>query len=219
MIRGIVFDMDGVLLDSEPTMYKASILGLQQYGISPIEDDFRPYVGTGEASFLGNVARKYGLEYRDDMKDVVYGIYCRIVDAEIRRFEQVPETLLALRQKGYLLAVASGADWVKVNANLRAAHIPEDAFACVITGDQVIHNKPDPEIFLKAAAGMGLPPEQCVVIEDALSGIRGAAAAGMQSIGVTSTFSEKALREAGASQLVSQMKELAEVLPPCQALS
>lgn len=199
-MKGIIFDMDGVLVDSEPVMFKAAIKALKEFGVNAKPEDFKPFVGTGERSFLGNVSIKYGREYIDSMKHLAYEIYCNIVEDEIVLFEGTREILEKLKGRGHKLAVASGADKIKVNANLRAAKLPLDLFDCIITGSDITKNKPDPEIFLKAAERMELNPECCIVVEDAISGIKGAFAAGMKSLGITSSFDSVTLLNAGATE-------------------
>ncbi len=198
-IKGIIFDMDGVLVDSEPVMFKAAIAALKEFGVNAKPEDFVPFVGTGERSFLGNVSIKYGREYEDAMKDLAYEIYCGIVEDEIVLFDNTKEILEQLKRKGYKLSVASGADRIKVNANLKAAHLPFNLFDCVITGSDITKSKPDPEIFLTAANRMGLKPENCIVVEDAVSGIKGATAGGMKSLGITSSFDSDTLKSVGAT--------------------
>lgn len=197
-IKGIIFDMDGVLVDSEPAMFKSAILALKKYGVNAKPEDFVPYVGTGERSFLGNVSIKYGVEYTDKMKDDAYDIYCSIVDDEIILFEKIYDVLKTLKDRGHRIAVASGADRVKVDANIRASRIPREIFDCIVTGSDITKNKPDPEIFLTAAKGLGLAPENCIVVEDAISGIKGAKAGGMKCLAITSSFDSETLFKTGA---------------------
>ena len=159
-IKAIIFDMDGVLVDSEPAMYKASIAGLREFGIEAKAEDFKPFVGTGERSFIGNVVRLHGGVYSDEMKDRVYEIYCRDVEREIVRFPAVVPTVRKLREKGYLLAVASAADAVKVNANIRASGLDATDFGAIVKAGDVEKLKPAPDIFLKAASILGAKPEE-----------------------------------------------------------
>lgn len=197
-IKGIIFDMDGVLVDSEPAMFKSAIAALKRFGVEAKPEDFIPYVGTGERSFLGNVSIKYGVEYTDKMKDYAYEIYCNIVDDEIILFENIYEVLKTLKDRGHKIAVASGADKVKVDANIKASRIPRDIFDCIITGSDITKNKPNPEIFLKAAEGLGIDPQNCIVVEDAISGIKGAKAGGMKCLAISSSFDNETLFNAGA---------------------
>ena len=197
-IKAVIFDMDGVLVDSEPAMYKASIAGLREFGIEAKAEDFKTFVGTGERSFIGNVVRIHGGEYCDEMKDRVYEIYCRDIDREIVRFPAVIPTVDALKRSGYLVAIASAAEWVKVRANIRAAGLRAEDFGAIIKAGDVERLKPAPDIFLKAASILGVAPSECIVCEDAENGVRAAKAGGMFCLGITSSFSDERLKELGA---------------------
>jgi HAD superfamily hydrolase (TIGR01509 family) len=115
------------------------------------------------------------------------------------------EFVHACRARGLKTAVATSADRVKLEGNLREIGLPADRFDACITGDDIVRKKPDPEIFLKAAAAVGLPAGRCVVVEDAPNGIRAAKAAGAGCIGVTSSFPAERLREAGADPIATDM--------------
>jgi beta-phosphoglucomutase-like phosphatase (HAD superfamily) len=106
---------------------------------------------------------------------------------------------MACRAAGLRLAVASSADDVKIAANLRQIGLPPETWDCVVTGETVKAKKPAPDIFLGAAARLGLAPNQCVVVEDALNGVQAAKAAGMRCIAVAQSFSAEQL---GAADLV-----------------
>lgn len=207
-IKAVIFDMDGVLVDSEPAMYKASIAGLREFGIEAKAEDFRPFVGTGEDSFIGNVVRLHGGVYRTEMKDRIYEIYCRDIDRELVRFPAVVPTVRALKEKGYLLAVASAADEVKVSANIRASGLNRGDFGAVVKAGDVEKLKPAPDIFLKAASILGVSPSECIVCEDAENGVRAAKAGGMFCLGITSTFSDERLSSLGADWTVKDIGEL-----------
>ena len=88
-------------------------------------------------------------------------------------------------------------------ANLREIGLPESLFGTVVDGNQVVGKKPAPDIFLEAARRLGLPPEACLVIEDAVSGVAAARAAGMRCLGITSSFSASEL--AGAEWLAADL--------------
>jgi HAD superfamily hydrolase (TIGR01509 family) len=189
----VIFDMDGVLVDSEPVITEAAILGLREYGVQAVPEDFIPFVGTGEDRFIGGVAEKYGLPYKPEMKRRVYAIYLEIVQDKIKVFEGVHELLRKLQEMGIKFALGSSADRIKVDANLKAAGIPTEWFSAIISGENVYHKKPAPDIFLQAAQAMSVQPADCIVIEDAVSGIRAAKAGGMKCIAITTSFSEEEL--------------------------
>ena len=210
--RGLLFDMDGVLVDSEPVILKSAIAGLKEFGVQAVEADFREFVGAGEDRFVGGVAEKYGVPYVPAMKKRVYEIYCELVDDELIRFDQAPDTLRRLYAAGYRIAIASSADRIKVDANIRAAGLPREAVDVILSGEDIARKKPFPDIFLLAAERLDLPAHNCVVMEDAVNGIRAATAAGMKSVGVTSFFSAERLLREGAAATVSQIGELPALL-------
>lgn len=212
MALGVLFDMDGVLVDSEAVIEAAAIKGLKAYGVVAQSSDFTPFVGAGEDAYIGGVARKYGLDYKLEMKARVYELYTDMVDDHLKLYDGVNEVLESLKFKGYQLALASSADMIKIKANLRVAHIPAEVFATILGGDDVTHKKPSPEIYLLAAERLGLKPEDCVVIEDALNGIESAKAAGMKSIGIATSFSQEALKESGADHVCTSIKEIIDLI-------
>ena len=207
-IQAIIFDMDGVLVDSEPVITKAARLALAEYGIAAQDADFHPFTGMGEDRFIGGVAEKYGVAYQLEMKRRTYEIYLQIVDREIGIYPGIPALLQALRARGLKTAVASSADAVKVRANLPAAGIETVLFDVLCSGEDVIHKKPAPDIFLLAAGRLEVPPEACVVIEDALSGIQAAKAAGMHCVAIATSFPSERLLAAGADAVLEQTRDL-----------
>ena len=208
MLQSVIFDMDGVLTDSEPVINAAAIRGLREYGISPEPADFEPFVGMGEDRYIGGVAEKHGLVYRLEMKRRVYEIYLEILPEMLRGFPGVHELLGDLRARDVRLAVASSADRVKVVANLAGIGVDLAWFGAVVTGEDVAAKKPAPDIFLAAAAELGVAPATCCVVEDALSGVAAAKAAGMRCVAVATSFPESALRAAGADATCPALAEV-----------
>lgn len=191
----VLFDMDGVLVDSEPVINEAAILGLAEYGVEAKPEDFIPFVGTGEDRYIGGVAQKYGVEYKIEMKHRVYEIYLEIVPKKIEIFEGVQELLELLKSKGIKTALASSADKIKIIANLKAANISTDLFCEIVSGEDVVNKKPSPDIYLYAAKKIAMMSEDCIVVEDALNGIVAAKAANMRCIAVESSFSKEQLTQ------------------------
>ncbi len=195
MIKAIIFDMDGVIIDSEPFIREAAIRMFAEKGQTVQPEDFLPFTGAGEDRFIGGVADKYGIALdieRDKAR--TYEFYGEIVKGKLEALPGVHEFIAKARAKGLKLAVASAADRVKVNINLSEIGLSEESFDAVITGSDVTHKKPDPEIFLTAAAEMGVEPSDCLVCEDAQNGTRAARAAGMRCLGITTTFSPDDLK-------------------------
>ncbi|MBQ6819616.1 MAG: HAD-IA family hydrolase [Clostridia bacterium] len=212
MIQAVIFDMDGVLVDSEFAMRTAAILALKEWGVFAEHEDFIPFTGAGEDRFVGGVAELHGVPYVVEMKHRAYAIYLEICNDTIHRFPEIPETVERLSAMGLKIAIASAADAIKVNANIGAAGINPMYLGALVTGDDVQKKKPDPAAFLLAAEKLGVEPQYCVVIEDAVNGIKAAVNAGMKSVGIPSSFAPEELLAAGADAIADETRLLPELL-------
>ena len=114
------------------------------------------------------------------------------------------------RQLGLKLAVAGGADSVTMENNLRQVNLPADLFDAVVTGEDIKHKRPEPEVFLLAARRMGLRPEDCLALEAAVSGVQAAKSAGCKCLGLTGSFSEGDLLNAGADWVAPDLASVPE---------
>ncbi len=196
-IRAVIFDMDGVLADSEPLINEAAIAMFAERGLTVQPDDFLPFVGAGEDRYIGGVAEKYGYPLAvPAAKRRTYEIYLDLVPAKLQSFPGVHALISACREAGLQLAVASSADAIKVAANLKKIGLPPDNWDVVLTGETVQRNKPAPDIFVLAAEKLGVAANECVVVEDAVNGVTAAKAAGMRCVAVAHTFAPERLREA-----------------------
>jgi HAD superfamily hydrolase (TIGR01509 family) len=197
MIRGVLFDMDGVLTDSEQYICMAATEMFRELGQIVQPDDFMPFTGMGENRYIGGVAEKYGLKVDiDNVKARTYAIYGNIVKGRLDPLPGVNEFIGRCRQKGFSLALATSADRIKMEINLREIGLDGDTFNAIVTGLDVVNKKPSPDIYLKAAAMLGIPAEQCLVVEDAVSGIKAGKSAGCRCLAVTTSFSREELSEA-----------------------
>jgi beta-phosphoglucomutase len=197
MIKGVLFDMDGVLVDSESFICKAAIMMFKELGVSALPKDFEPFVGMGENKYIGGVAEKYGIPVDlEQVKARTYDIYGEIVKGKLLPLPGVQNFIKKCREKGLKLAIATSADQVKMNVNLRETGISPDFFQAIITGLDVEKKKPFPDIYLKAAESLDLDPKNCLVVEDAVSGIIAGKAAGCRCLAVRSSVDEEKLKEA-----------------------
>ena len=210
--KAILFDMDGVLIESEFLMRHSAIQALAEYGITAKHEDFVEFTGMGEDKFVGGVAEKYGHTYTFDMKERAYDYF----GEQVREMAHVPagvkEMLTALHQNGLVLAVCSAADLRKVRYNIKAIGVDETIFSALVTGSDVARKKPFPDIYLEGARRVGIDPKDCLVVEDAVSGIQAAHAAGMDAVGVPTTFSKEELTErVHPEYLLNEIKELTDL--------
>lgn len=197
MIKGVLFDMDGVLVDSESFICKAAIMMFNELGINALPDDFIPFVGMGENRYIGGVAEKYGISVNiNKVKARTYQIYETIIRGQLKPLPGVYEFIEKCRKKKLKLAIATSADSVKMEANLREIGLSYSIFNATVTGLDVINKKPFPDIYIKAAGCIGVKPEECLVAEDAVSGVKAAKAAGCKCLAVTTSFDREKLKEA-----------------------
>ncbi len=208
MKNAILFDMDGVLTDTEPVILKAAILGLKDYGVEAKPEDFTPFVGRGEDLYIGGVAEKYGRKYILEMKKHVYDVYMQILPSMIEPIPGVNELLKQLHDSNIKIAVATSADYIKMKANLEAINVPLQWFAAIVTGENVKNKKPNPEIYLKAAEELNVASSNCIVVEDAIHGVEAAKSAGSKCIAVASSFPKKELQNAGADIVLDNFADI-----------
>ena len=189
--------MDGVLVDSEPYICQAAIMMFDELGICVTPDDFIPFVGMGENRYLGGVAESYGIAVDiEKVKARTYEIYDVIVRGKLSALPGVTEFISSCLKKGFKLALATSADRVKMDITLREIGIQKDLFNSIITGLDVENKKPFPDIYIKAAQSIGLDPRECLVVEDAVSGIKAGKSAGCKCLAITSSFDSAILNEA-----------------------
>lgn len=193
MLKGIIFDADGVLVDSERLIADAAIIFFKERGVQVKHEDFRPFIGVGEQKFLEGVAKLNNTSLPTDARKQLYDIYKRIIKGNLRTINGIEALIEKCRCKGLKLAVATSADKEKLEANFDATGLTMSMFDAIVTGENVVHKKPSPDIFLYAANQLGLDPTNCLVFEDAINGIIAATAAGCKSVGVAGTFTKAEL--------------------------
>jgi len=208
-LKAVLFDMDGVLLDSEEYICRAGILMFQEKGYVVSPDDFLEFTGMGENRYLGGVAEKHGIPFElEKDKARTYEIYGNIVAGRLKPFDGVLDFIEKCHSRGLKMAVASSADPPKVNINLEEIGIPASTFGSVVTGLDIEHKKPAPDIFLKAAANLGIGTDNCLVIEDAVSGVAAGKAAGARVLALTTSFPAEELK--GADWIAPLLTEVGD---------
>src|SRR5215471_447842 len=183
--RAVLWDMDGTLIDSEEFHWISWRDTLANEGISITREQFLSSFGQRNDSIiprlLGAAATPERIERIATAKEELYR---HLVRSEgISPLPGVARWLHDLHKEGWLQAIASSAPRANVDTVLEvlsATHI----FQGIVSAEDVHRGKPDPEVFLAAASRVGVPPERCIVVEDAVAGVQAARNAGMKSIGV-----------------------------------
>jgi HAD superfamily hydrolase (TIGR01509 family) len=178
-IDAVVFDMDGVLIDSEPLHLRATQAALGPRGLSYTERDNRAFFGTTDAEMLRVLRILWDL---DDPTPSLVETRTRhllaLIHAEGQPRPGVPLVPRDLRRAGFALALASASPRRIIDAVLATVGLA-DCFEAVVSGDEVARGKPAPDGFLMAARRIGVAPGRCLVIEDSRNGVLAARAAGM----------------------------------------
>ena len=197
MIQAVLFDMDGVLLDSEEFMIEAGIQMFKEKGANVKAEDFKEFTGMGENQFLGGVAKKYGVPFDlEKDKHRAYDIYDELIKGKLETLNGVKNFINKCLNKNLLIAIATSADKRKLKVNLKETGLNAVPFHALVDGMEVENKKPHPDIYLEAARRLKVDPVNCLVVEDAISGVKAAKAAGCKCLALTTTFSAQELQEA-----------------------
>ncbi len=209
MIQAVLFDMDGVLVDSEAFIAEAAIAMLaERYGVRATREDFQPFIGKGEDKFIGGVAEKYGVSVEIEAdKARTYELYFRLIRGRLKELPGAIDFVRECRARGLKTAIATSADRRKLEANLDAIGLAEADFDATVDGLQVERKKPFPDIYLEAAKRLGVGAADCLVVEDAVSGVAAAKAAGAACLALGGSFSEAELRAAGADYFAADLSQ------------
>ena len=179
MIRGVLFDMDGVLVNNTQAHVKAFEIFCERYGVEDWQHKLQTAFGMGNDDIMRlilpeEIIREKGMKALGEEKEAIYR---EVYAPEIRPVRGLVELLEELRRRGIRCAVGSSGcrenvDFVLSNCGITAY------FSCIVSGARGTRGKPDPEIYLLAAEGLHLPSAECLVFEDARVGITAARRAG-----------------------------------------
>ncbi len=203
----IVFDMDGVLIDSEPLHFAALHALLREDGFVLTREENEDFFGaTSEATFRTLIAR-HGLPRTVAEYMVRYDAAVLSVLSEPHEAAPGVHALIdCARAHAMKLAVASSSRLSWISATLRSLGL-SGAFDAIVSGDDVAHSKPSPEIYLLAAARLSLPSSRCLAIEDSPNGVASAVAAGLSVLGVRTAYTAH-LRLDSVLQTVDSLAEV-----------
>jgi HAD superfamily hydrolase (TIGR01509 family) len=200
---GLIFDVDGVIADTESVNRRVSIQVFDDlFGLKSVKaEDFAEGLGRGAHEYVKAAARVHNLDLTDEQVEEAVqhrqDLFLEVLKTEpLPAYPGVLELIdVGLADDEFQVAIATSGTLEKSRAALEAAKVPYTRMVYV-NGDDVTHKKPHPELFLVAAERMGLAPGCCVVIEDAPNGVQAAKAAGAKCIAVTNTTPAEELAQA-----------------------
>ena len=211
-IKGIIFDMDGVILDSESISDKTWAIAQDEMDLSTDQDYINLCRGSNRNDTLKILKDVFGQDFDSEAflkrASELFHMY-----EETQGIPLMPyaKQILEYLKPQYRLALASSTNGGAVERQLTAAEVI-DFFETRITGEMVEHSKPDPEIYLMACRSLGLEPHECVAVEDSPNGIRSAAKAGLKVVMVPDKIAPTPELEALCWKICPTLKSLEEFL-------
>ena len=211
--RHIIFDCDGVLVDSEPISMRADVQLLQRYGIEISEAEaHQRFVGTTFQAMLDMMTTQHGVVFPEGLHEVKNRMVEDMYRRELQIVDGVIDVLTALRTKGLTFSIASNSPRDRVELAVELTGIAK-YFDAISTYQDVKHGKPAPDVFLKAAERAGMAPVQCLVVEDSITGVTAALAANIRTYGFVGTHQQpavhaEALKSLGVAVTLQTMAEL-----------
>lgn len=179
----VLWDMDGVLIDSEPLLLEAERAVFADYGVDLTPEMKKPFIGLGGHEVMMRMAEAFGVSETTEKLNEAKGEHAHRLLPAVKTFPQTTRLLELLAADGIPMAVASGSSPEMIMVALLGTglgkHIPERVSVL-----EVAQGKPAPDVFLEAARRLDVRPQDCIVIEDAVHGVMAARAAGMRSIAI-----------------------------------
>jgi HAD superfamily hydrolase (TIGR01509 family) len=209
-LQAVIFDMDGVIVDSEPHHERAFLEVMRALGYAGVHGlRFSEYVGRSDQQlWVDFIAKNKPKQAVQELAAMKRAYMLELIRGEQRLFAGLPGLIEKLARR-YAMALASGSERAIVEEVLRLGNLGR-FFAAVVTDTEVPHGKPAPDIFLRAAQLLGVAPENCCVIEDSRPGVAAGLAAGMQVIAITNTHPAEQLR--AATHVVRSYEEIGRLL-------
>lgn len=213
MFKALIFDMDGVLIDSEPLHKKIEQDILLELGVNlPLDEHFK-FASMG-LEFWNIMEERFGFNRKttaDELhKEKATRYLAALTSKPILPIDGLEELLSAATNKGMVLAVASSSSVININLVLNAIGL-KHYFKLIVSGEQVPLNKPNPDIYNKTAELLNLDPAECMVVEDSANGVRSAKDAGMYCVGFQNLSSGNQ-DLSPANVIVDSLKEIIELI-------
>src|SRR4051812_170987 len=192
---GVIFDMDGVLVNSFRAHLQSWRRTAQAHGLSMSDEDFRRTFGRTSRDIITNLwPGKFDDEQAKAFDDQKEAAYREILREEFPAMDGASELIQSLHGAGFKLAIGSSGP--PANVALVCEMLPSaDLFDATVNGSEISRGKPEPDVFLLGATRLGLEPRQCAVVEDAPAGIEAARRAGMTAIAILGTAPREELAE------------------------
>jgi beta-phosphoglucomutase len=188
MIKAVIFDMDGVVVNTEPLSHRANTKFYESLGIAVTDDVYSTFIGNSDRNIIQKIKNIYGVEAEEDvLLQQCLNYYCDAFDADktLELMPGVKDLIVDLYNNGMAILLASSSSKVKIDRVFNRFGL-NPYFSHKISGQDFEFSKPHPAIFLEAVAKSGFTADECIVIEDSTNGVKAAKAAGVYCIGYKS---------------------------------
>lgn len=190
-IKGIIFDLDGTLVDSEPNYFKSDKKLFDEYGIDLTEDINNKYIGISSQDMMKDIKEIFAI---NDSVEILVAkknkYYIDIAKENTIVFPEMLKFLQLLKKNGFPMAIASGSSPEIIEMIISITNI-KPYFDVVLSAEEVKRGKPAPDIFIETAKLLGIPPANCLVLEDSQYGVEAAKSAGMYCTAIPFPISEQ----------------------------
>jgi len=208
MIKGVIFDMDGTIVDSLPFHYESWRIFFEENKVEDFSEKLKKYKGGGTLDLMkavyGDIYSINELKKMSDDKEIIFR---KIYKGNIKPIDGFLEFILNLKSKNILVGLASNAIRKNVNLTLNELGV-YNLFDSIICGDEVKFGKPNPEMFNKTVERLKLKKDNCIIFEDSIEGVDAAINANIKVIGVTSSNSSDILNSAGCIKSINNYNKL-----------
>ena len=212
-VKAVIFDMDGVLIDSEPYWRLAMIKGFKEVGLNFTEEDCRQTTGMRLKEVIEFWFQRHSITQFSiaDTNSLILDYLTEFIEKEGKEMLGVSDLLNYLKANNYKIGLATSSDERFMNTVVAKLNLGS-YFDTIVSAQKLQFAKPHPDVFLKCAGALGILPQQCLVIEDSVNGVIAGKAASMRVVAIP----EKEFREKNgfkiADQLIENLGEVKEIL-------
>jgi HAD superfamily hydrolase (TIGR01509 family) len=217
-ISHIIFDCDGVLVDSEPLSMRADVEILGRHGVKISEAEaHKRFVGTTFKAMVDELSKERGIALPENLSDLKNARINELYRSELKLVRGVRDALEDIRNMGLSMSIASNSPKDRVKLALQLTGLLPYFKNAIVTYEDVSQGKPAPDMYLLAAKNAGAKAGNCLVIEDSITGVTAAVDAGCWTLGFTGTYEDqeshgKKLKDIGAEAVFSKMADLSALV-------
>ncbi|AWK51877.1 phosphatase [Clostridium beijerinckii] len=183
-MKAVIFDMDGVIIDSEPIHFEVDMQTMKDLGCNISAKELEKYVGTTNEYMFADIKKNYNISksIEEIINYKVEKTKQKIIQSDLEPIEGIKELLSELKNKNIPTAIASSSPRSFIDVVVSKFKL-QDYFKFIVSGEEVANGKPAPDVYIETAKKLGILPRDCTVIEDSKNGVLAAKAAGMRCIG------------------------------------